>query len=161
MPRVLVDLLSYTGTKGGMETYTRDLYRALGRLDDDFEYVGFVSREGAALDLTWFPGRIRESGISGENRFVWAWGELTRVARAAEQEAVDLVHSPATLGPRRTRMPTVVTMHDMLYWSHPEHMSTPLYTAPVKWMEKVAARNAARVITISPDSAAEIAKYLG
>ncbi len=161
MPRVLVDLLSYSGTKGGMETYTRDLYRALGELDDDYEYIGYLSREGATLDRSWFPGRIIESGISGENRFQWAWGELTQVARAARAEGVDLVHAPATLGPRRTAMPTVVTMHDMLYWSHPEYMSTPLYTAPVKWMEKVAARNAARIVTISPTSADEIVRFLG
>lgn len=160
MPRVLVDLLSYSGTKGGMETYTRDLYRALGSLDDDYEYIGYISREGAQLDRSWFPGRLIESGISGENRFAWAWGELTQVARAARAEGVDLVHAPATLGPRRTTMPTVVTMHDMLYWSHPEYMSTPLYTAPVKWMEKVAARNAARIITISPTSADEIVRFL-
>lgn len=161
MPRVLVDLLSYSGTKGGMETYTRELYRALGALGDEYEYVGFLSREGAALDRSWFPGRIIESGISGENRFQWAWGELTQVARAADRVRADLVHSPATLGPRKTTMPTVVTMHDMLYWSHPEYMSTPLYTAPVKWMEKVAARNATRIVTISPTSADEIVKYLG
>ena len=161
MPRVLVDLLSYSGTKGGMETYTRELYRALGALGDDYEYIGFISKEGARLDRSWFPGPMVESGISGENRFEWAWGELTQVARAAGRLDVDLVHSPATLGPRKTSMPTVVTMHDMLYWSHPQHMSTPLYTAPVKWMEKVAARNAARVITISPTSADEIVKYLG
>ncbi|MFK4853264.1 glycosyltransferase family 4 protein [Microbacterium sp. ZW T6_19] len=160
MPRVLVDLLSYTGTKGGMETYTRSLYRALGALEGDWEYVGYVSREGAALDLSWFPGRIVESGISGENRFIWAWGELTQVARAAHRIEADLIHSPATLGPRKTAIPTVVTMHDMLYWSHPELMSTPLYTAPVKWMEKQAASNARRIITISPTSQREIAKYL-
>lgn len=161
MPRVLVDLLSFSGTKGGMETYTRELYRALGTLGGDYEYVGFISREGARLDCSWFPGRMVESGISGENRFHWAWGELTQVARAAVNERADLVHAPATLGPRKTIMPTVVTMHDMLYWSHPEYMSTRLYTAPVKWMERVAARNAARVVTISPASADEIVKYLG
>ncbi|UWF78177.1 glycosyltransferase family 4 protein [Microbacterium neungamense] len=161
MPRVLVDLLSYTGTKGGMETYTRELYRALGDLSGDWEYIGFASREGARLDLGWFPGRVIESGISGENRFVWAWGELTQVARAARREGADLVHAPATLGPRRTAMPTVVTMHDMLYWSHPELMSTPLYTGPVKWMERQAAANAARIITISPTSQREISRYLG
>jgi len=161
MPRVLVDLLSYSGTKGGMETYTRELYRALGALGGDYEYIGYLSREGALLDRSWFPGRIIESGISGENRFHWAWGELTQVARAAKREGADLIHSPATLGPRRSAMPTVVTMHDMLYWSHPEYMSTPLYTAPVKWMEKAAAANAARIVTISPTSADEIVKYLG
>ncbi|WP_295011506.1 glycosyltransferase family 1 protein [uncultured Microbacterium sp.] len=161
MPRVLVDLLSYTGTKGGMETYTRELYRALGALGDDWEYLGFVSREGAELDLSWFPGRIIESGISGENRFIWAWGELTQVSRAANRERADLVHSPATLGPRRTRMPAVVTMHDMLYWSHPELMTTPLYSAPVRWMERQTARNATRIVTISPTSKNELVKYLG
>ncbi|VXB13296.1 Mannosylfructose-phosphate synthase [Microbacterium sp. 8M] len=144
-----------------METYTRELYRALGAMPGDWEYIGYVSKEGADLDLSWFPGRIGESGISGENRFIWAWGELSQVARAARREKVDLVHSPATLGPRRTAMPTVVTMHDMLYWSHPELMTTPLYTAPVKWMERKAAANAARVVTISPTSQREINKYLG
>mgnify|MGYP006137410423 CR=1 FL=1 len=57
----------------------------------------------------------------------------------------DLIHSPATLGPPRRDVPVVVTMHDMLYWSHPQYMSTPLYTAPVKWMEKVVSRGADRV----------------
>lgn len=161
MPRVLVDLLSFTGTKGGMETYTRELYRAMGDVAPGWEFIGYVSREGARLDLSWFPGSIVRSGISGENRFHWAWGELTQVARAASAQGADLIHSPATLGPRRSSMPTVVTMHDMLYWSHPQYMSTPLYTRPVRWMEKAAAANAARVVTISPDSAAEIQKYLG
>lgn len=161
VPRVLVDLLSYTGTKGGMETYTRELYRRLGAMSGDYEYIGFVNNEAESLDMTWFPGELVESRIRGENRFAWAWGELLRVGREARRLDADLVHAPATLGPARTSMPTVITMHDMLYWSHPEFMSTPLYTAPVKWMERLAARNAERIITISPDAAEQITKYLG
>ncbi|GAA2530189.1 glycosyltransferase family 1 protein [Microbacterium mitrae] len=160
MARVLVDLLSYTGTKGGMETYTREVYRALGAMNTGWEFIGYVSKEGAQLDLSWFPGQIVESEISGENRFVWAWGELTQVAKAANSASADLIHAPATLGPRKSAMPTVVTMHDMLYWSHPELMTTPLYTKPVKWMEQQAAKNATRIVTISPTSAREITKYL-
>lgn len=160
MPRVLVDLLSYTGTKGGMEVYARELYRGLGEIAPKWDFIGFMSSEGYSLDRSWFPGRTIDSGLSGENRFVWAYGELFAVSRAARRLQADLVHCPATLGPRKTPMPTVVTLHDMLYWSHPEFMSTPLYTAPVKWMEKVAARNASRIITDSPGSAEEIAKYL-
>ena len=38
-PLVLVDMLSYTGTKGGMETYTRELYRALGQIDTGLDPV--------------------------------------------------------------------------------------------------------------------------
>jgi len=143
-----------------MEVYTREMYRRLGEMAPDWEFVGFFSREGYRLDRSWFPGESVDSGISGENRFHWAWGELFAVSRAAHKAGADLVHSPATLGPRRTAMPTVVTMHDMLYWSHPDFMTTPLYTEPVKWMERVVSRNARRIITDSPGSASEIVKYL-
>jgi glycosyltransferase involved in cell wall biosynthesis len=51
-------------------------------------------------------------------------------------------------------------MHDMLYFSHPQYMSTPLFTEPVKFMEKVAARNASHILTVSQVSANEIMKYL-
>ena len=69
-------MLSYTGTKGGMETYTRELYRHLGRMDTGLDFVALASKEGARLDLSWFPGEVIASRISGENRFVWAFGEL-------------------------------------------------------------------------------------
>ena len=160
-PLVFVDMLSYTGTKGGMETYTRELYRALGRMDTGFDFVALASVEGAALDLSWFPGEVIASRISGENRFVWAFGELVASSWMARRRGAQLVHSPATLSPMWTSMPTVVTIHDMLYWSHPELMTTPLYTRPVMWMEKRGAANAAHVITDSEVSGDEIVKYLG
>jgi glycosyltransferase involved in cell wall biosynthesis len=160
-PLVFVDMLSYTGTKGGMETYTRELYRALGRMDTGLDFVALASKEGAALDLSWFPGEVIASRISGENRFVWAFGELVASSVVARRRKADLVHSPATLGPAWTSMPTVITIHDMLYWSHPELMTTPLYTKPVMWMEKRGAANASHVITDSQVSADEIVKYLG
>ena len=160
MARILVDLLSYTGTKGGMETYARELYSELGRLRTPYEFVGLVSREGAALGTSWFPGRVIESRISGENRFVWALGELVAVTGHAKRIGADLIHSPATLGTMRRSVPSVVTMHDMLYWSAPEYMSTGLYTGPVKWMEKRAAAAATRILTISRTSQSEIERFL-
>lgn len=159
MARIFVDLLSLTGTKGGMETYARQLYGELGRMAPQHDYVGYFSREGWELDRSWFPGEAIASGISGENRFAWAWGELT-CGRAAERAGADLLHSPMTLGPWRTKMPAVISMHDMLYWSHPQYMSTPLYTAPVKAIERLAARNASRILTISEESRAAILRYL-
>ena len=160
-PLVLVDLLSYTGTKGGMETYTRELYRELGTMDTGLDFVGLASKEGVRAGTSWFPGEVIASRISGENRFVWAFGELVTSSWTAGRRGADLVHSPATLGPAHSSMPVVLTIHDMLYWSHPELMSTPLYTEPVKWMEKRGAANATRVITDSQVSADEIVKYLG
>ena len=160
MPLVLVDMLSYTGSKGGMETYARELYGALARAPEEFTFVGLASSEGYQLDHSWFPGEVINSGISGEHRYRWAWGELFAVSRWARRLGVDLIHCPATLGPLRSHVPAVLTIHDMLYFSHPEYMTTPLYTEPVKWMERVASRNATWVLTDSRVSASEIVRYL-
>lgn len=160
MPRVLVDLLSYTGTKGGTETYTRELYRQISQMDSPFEFVGYASDEFMAHDHSWFPGEVIASGYSGENRFSWAFGELFGVARAAKRLGADLIHCPAMLGPMRSSVPVVISMHDLLYFAHPEYMLTGAYTEPVKWMEKRAAANATRILTISEASASDIRKYL-
>ena len=67
------------------------------------------------------------SRISGENRFVWAFGELVASSWvAARRGRPGALARHARAGVRS--MPTVMTIHDMLYWSHPELMSTPLYT---------------------------------
>lgn len=161
MPRVLVNLLFITGTKGGGETYIRELYRALGAMDSEFEFVGYASRELMSLDHSWFPGEVVDSHLSGENRFTWAFGELFGVARAARRLKVDLIHGPTLFGPPRSHVPVVVSIHDLLYFSNPEMMTKPLYTEPVKWMEKRGARNASRIITISEVSASAIQHYLG
>jgi glycosyltransferase involved in cell wall biosynthesis len=159
--RILVNLLQYTGKKGGMETYVRELYRALGRATSGHEFVGYGSREIGGLDTSWFPGEIEISRISGENRVTWALGELFAVSRAATRLRADLIHGPAMFGPLRPRVPVVISVHDLLYFSHPEYMSTPLYTEPVKWMEKRGAARASRIITISRVSAKAIERYLG
>jgi glycosyltransferase involved in cell wall biosynthesis len=160
MPLVFVSLLQSTGTKGGIEIYARELYAALGTLESEFTFVGYASTELAAKDTSWFPGEVINSGISGENRLTWALGELFSVNRAAARAGADMIHGPAMFGPARTRLPLVVSFHDLLYFSHPELMQSKLFTGPVKAMEKIAARNAERIITISENSRRAIEKYL-
>jgi glycosyltransferase involved in cell wall biosynthesis len=160
MARILVNLMSFTGTKGGMETYTRELYREFGRRDSGHEFIGYASTEFMARDHSWFPGTVIASGFSGENRYTWALAELFMVSRAAKKHGADLIHSPATLGPWRSSMPAVYTMHDMLYFRAPELMATPHYTEPMKWLEKRAASNATLILTDSVASAEDIERYL-
>lgn len=160
MPLVFVNLLQTTGTKGGLEIYARELYRRLGAMNTPFDFVGYASVELAGTDTSWFPGRIIPSGISGENRLSWARGELFAVSRAAVAAGADLIHGPAMLGPLRSRVPVVISVHDLIYFSHPELMQTRFFTEPVKWMERRAAAGATRLITISETSAAAIRRYL-
>lgn len=160
MARILVNLLSYTGTKGGMETYARELYTELGAMGTGHEFIGFGSTEFMTRDHSWFPGVVHNSGFSGENRYAWAFAELFMVSRAARKHRVDLIHCPMTLGPWRSSVPAVYTMHDMLYFRAPELMATPFYTKPMQWLEKRAASNATAIITDSHDAAADVMKYL-
>lgn len=161
MAKVAVDLLQYTGTKGGIEAYIKSLYSSKPFQNSTHEFVGFASKELISNKQTeWFPGQIIDSGISGENRFSWALGEMFGVSRFADKVGADLIHCPAMLGPVSSSVPTVVTIHDLSYFTHPELMKNKLYTQPVKWIEKRAAKNATKIISISETTADFIHKYM-
>ncbi|MBC7442628.1 MAG: hypothetical protein H7311_08930, partial [Ramlibacter sp.] len=113
MSRVLVDLLFFTGRKGGMESYVREVYGRIDPNSDGLEFVGLASSELAGSDTSWFPGEIVDSGISGENRVAWARGELFSVARAARRLRAHPVHCPAHLGPAWSGGPVVVAVHGL------------------------------------------------
>lgn len=155
--RVLVDLLFYTGKKGGMESYVRHLYAQMPR--EDFEYIGFASSELMTMDASWFPGRLIDSGVSGENRAAWAWGELTAVARAARVNASDVIHCPANLGPWRSRVPVVLTVHDLLPLRHPEFVPGP-YAPVLKILIRAATRTAGIILADSGQTATDLREIL-
>ena len=159
MSRVLVDLLFFTGRKGGMESYVREVYGRIERGADGIEFVGFASSELAGSDTSWFPGAIIDSGISGENRIAWARGELFSVTRAARRLRADLVHCPANLGPFWSRVPVVLTVHDLLPFRHPEYVPGA-YSRILRTMIRVAAHGARRVLTVSVASADDIVRFL-
>ncbi len=161
MSLVLVDLLFYTGARGGRETYVRELYRQLGAMETGMEFVGFASTQAYALDNSWFPGTMINSGISGENRFHWAYGELFGVPRRAKKIGANLIHAPAMLGPYSSSMPTVFTLHDVVQWSRPDLVPKPFYTAVVRWMQLRASKNSAHILTDSEASARDIVRFLG
>jgi glycosyltransferase involved in cell wall biosynthesis len=158
--RVLVDLLFFTGTKGGMESYVREVYSRFSPDDPDLEFVGFASSELAATGVPWFPGPVIDSGISGENRVAWARGELFAVARAARRHGADLVHCPANFGPIRSRVPVVLTIHDLLAFRHPEFVPGA-YSHILRAMIRLAGRAARRVLTVSRASRDDIVAFLG
>jgi len=157
--RVLVDLLFFTGRKGGMESYVREVYSRIEPDADGLEFVGLASSELAREGASWFPGEIVDSGISGEDRIAWARGELFSVARAAHRLRADLVHCPANLGPAWSWVPVVLTVHDLLPFRHPEYVPGA-YSHILRTMIRVAARSARRVLTVSMASQGDIVRYL-
>ncbi|TFD29206.1 glycosyltransferase family 4 protein [Cryobacterium lyxosi] len=159
LPLILVDLLFFTGKKGGMESYVREVYSRMPREDAGVRFIALASNELAASDTSWFPGDVIDSGISGENRIDWARGELFSVAGFAHRRGAALIHCPANLGPLYSRIPVVMTIHDLLPFRHPEYVPGA-YSLILRTLIRLGARTARRVLTISKASRTDIRRYL-
>ncbi|CAN5166769.1 glycosyltransferase family 1 protein [soil metagenome] len=155
MARIVVDLLYFTGRRGGTETYAKQVYQRFSDVTD-IEFIGYGSSEVAAMDTSWFPGEVVDSGISGHNRAAWAIGEVFRVDRAARRLGADLLHTPANLGPTHPRVPVVATVHDLLPFRHPEWVPDQRTGSLLRWMLKHSALRATHILTDSEASRADI-----
>lgn len=159
--RVAVDLLYYTGKRGGTETYIRQVLTRVARMAPDLEFVGLTNRAGRDAVAAWFPGSLRTVPISGHGRPVWAVAETVAVAPLAARMRADLLWCPANFGPGRGRVPRVVTVHDVIAFSHPNPQVSPVTRAVTSWIIRRAARGAEHLLTVSDDSADAIVRALG
>ncbi len=160
-PRVVVDLLYFTGRRGGTETYAQQVLPRLAALGPDLELVALANTSGRRAISSWFPGAVRTLPIDGHNRPVWAAAETLAVAPVLSGLHADLVWCPANFGPGWGRVPRVVTVHDVISFDFP----SPDAQRVTQWVTTAiiarAARGANRLITDSEASADAIVRVLG
>jgi glycosyltransferase involved in cell wall biosynthesis len=159
MTTVLTDLLFYTGTRGGMESYVREVYSRIQEYSPETRFVGLASSELARAGATWFPGELIDSGVSSTSSARWALAEIYLPGRVASRLKADVIHSPANIGPIFSRTPVVLTIQDVLSFRHPEFVPG-LTGAGLRWLIREASRRARRILTISAASAADITTFL-
>jgi glycosyltransferase involved in cell wall biosynthesis len=157
--RIAVDLVFFTGRKGGTETYARELFPALAA-HDDLRFVGIGNREVAGRPPEWFPGEIVTLPVSGENRVVWAAAIALGVGPRARSLGADILHCPSNFGPVARLLPTVVTVHDILAARHPEWVPGGRARG-VRALNGATVRAASQVIAISHATAADVHELMG
>jgi glycosyltransferase involved in cell wall biosynthesis len=157
--RVAVDLVFFTGRKGGTESYARGLFPALAG-HEDLRFVGIGNRELAENPPAWFPGEIVALPVSGENRAAWAAAVALAVGPRARGIGADILHCPSNFGPAVRLLPTVVTVHDILPVRHPEWVPGGRARG-VQTLIRATVRAASRIITDSHASAADVHELLG
>lgn len=159
--RILVDLLGFTGGRGGTETYVRELLPRLASSLPDAEIVVVTGRAGAAHIREFFPGPVETVSWVGADRATWALGEIAAVVPTARRVGADLIWSPANFGPlHRGPVKRVVSVHDVIYH---EVRGTGLSAVPrtlTAWLLTRTARSADKVLTVSESAAASIASHL-
>ncbi|WP_159501799.1 glycosyltransferase family 1 protein [Microbacterium sp. 18062] len=113
--RILVDLLSFTGNRGGTETYAREIATRLPKHLPDVTFVALTNRKGIDRVRSFFPGEVRLLRGVGADRVTWAAGEILGANRAARRAGAGLVWCPANFGPLTSRVPRITTVHDVTY----------------------------------------------
>jgi alpha-1,3-rhamnosyl/mannosyltransferase len=141
--RVGIDVSPLRLTRAGTARYLRTLLDELGdRSDLEVEEItwGRGSRLHAATrDTIWYP-RV--------------------LARAASALGVDVLHCPSYRGPFRTRVPLVVTVHDLALFRHPEVFNRWSRVYGRLAVPRVI-QAASRVIAVSEFTRRELVELLG
>jgi glycosyltransferase involved in cell wall biosynthesis len=149
MLRVGVDGRAFTSPAAGVRRYVQQLVPALMALDEPVQIVA-LGGDRAAIPAG--VDYVEEPGHPPTN-LGWT---LVGLPAAAARAHVALIHAPAYTAPFLSRLPVVVTIHDVSYERHPEW-----YPYRRDWLRRAfyrrSARAAAHILTDSGFSAHEIA----
>lgn len=144
-----------------MEVYARELVDALASEAPGVALTVFVNREAARSGELRFAQPVRSVTVpvDARSRLQWVLGEQTLLPRFAARERIDLLHSLASTAPAWSRMPRVVTVHDLIYAAYPE-AHTRLRALGMRALVPVAVRRSDRVIAISQSTKQDLESLL-
>jgi glycosyltransferase involved in cell wall biosynthesis len=150
------------GETGGMETYARRLVPALAAAAPELEFVAFVGREALERAGPELFGAGVPSVVVGStaNRLRRVAVEQVALPRLARREGIDLLHSLGTTAPALPGCVSVVTIHDVIYATHPE-AHTAAMRSGMRILVPLAARRADRIITPSEAAKRDVVARLG
>ena len=145
-------------TEFGIGTYTRNVVRALGRLDRDNKYFLIGSPE-KVKEIGPLPANFHTVPLLESDATTKGYFEFRVILKRLE---CDLVHIPHLCGmPRALPCPYVMTVHDLL-----EHMSRTRGRSSVRralhyQLTRRVLSGAARIFAVSQFSKSEIEKLFG
>jgi glycosyltransferase involved in cell wall biosynthesis len=139
--RVGLDVTPLALTRAGTARYLRNLLARLPEHVDvhELEFGGPGRASVLARELVWYPHRI---------------------ARIAAHQQLDVLHCPTYYGPVHSRVPVVMTVHDVAVFRHPEAFGrwTQLYVP--RAVPRIL-RDAALVIAVSEFTRRELVELVG
>ncbi len=163
--RVALNALFLQEPRTGTGRYLYNLLQSLGRVDGVNEYLVMSPREPLEVPETpstfkWItmpPGQLRRGGEHVE-KVLW---EQHTFPAAAKREDAAVMHVPHFAPPLRThRIPTIVTVHDVINLRLPAYRASPAAQAYSQLVSR-AARSASVIVTVSDYSKRDIIETLG
>jgi glycosyltransferase involved in cell wall biosynthesis len=152
--RIAIDARELTGQATGVGRYLWQLLRAWNDMPAAAAHE-FLLCNRVAHRLHLLPNlRIRHLDEPRFHGTLWEQLSLPFLLGDA-----DVLFAPAYTGPLLSRVPMVVTIHDVSFAAHPEWFSWKEGLRR-RWLTGASARRAARVLTVSDFSKQEIVRYL-
>ena len=153
--RLALDVSAVPDRPVGAGVYTVALARGLAAVPDMDLHL--VARQGDRRWTTLTPGATVHAVVPAPRPARLAW-EQAGAPALARRLAPDCWHGPHYTVPLRSSVPTVVTVHDLTFFDHPEwhERSKVRFFRP---MIRAAARQAAAVICVSEHTAARLAVH--
>ncbi len=152
--RIGIDARELSGHPTGVGRYLQRLLRewALAPHGHTFSLYSPDGRLALPPDL---PGEIvRVPGAGG------TWWEQGALAGRLRQDRPDVFLAPGYTAPVRAGVPTVVAIHDVSFLAHPEWFTWREGTRR-RWLTRLSAARARRIVTISAFSRDQIVHHLG
>ena len=138
----------------GVGTYTRNIVRALARLDRDNTYFLLGSREKVS-EIGDLPENFKPIAVLSPDTLRGYWDCHTAVARLG----CDLVHVPHLFWlPRHLPCPYVLTVHDMLDHMYRARSVSGLKSSVHFYLTRRVVQNAARIFAVSRFTKSEVEK---
>ena len=151
--RIGIDAAPLIGPRGGVGWHTFHLLRALAKLKEDVEFVGYVR-----------PGSLRRMAYEeweGAHTVRWAEAGQWSVRRMGARDGLDLYHGTNFKMQTTGRFGGIVTIHDMWMDRFPQYSRKLLGQRWSFYRTKRTTRKARKVITVSEYSANDIATLYG
>ena len=152
--RIGIDGLPACAEWGGLTTYVRHIIKHLTQIDKENHYVLFTEKKGQVpfiqTDHLFIRELDRKPNIPNfyDGRVVW---DQERIGSALEEEAVDLYFGPVFMTPLKRNCPAVVTVHDLIFLTHPEFSPPGNKEYYEKW-GKLSAESAQGIIANSQNT---------
>ncbi len=138
------------GERAGVGHYTFHIVKALLEIDQDNEYFLYFDHlmpNAVVDDFSQANVTVRRLPFSRYRKFLpFAYSHLL-LAAYLSRDQLDVFHAPANVMPLSYNRPTVVTIHDLAIYEHPEWF--PSQVASTRLLVPQTVKKAAAIIAVS------------
>ena len=152
--RIAIDARELDGQMTGVGRYLLQVLREWRHLPEAAGHA-FVVCSPAPLHIDLQPLDVAFMTAPGSGA---RWTQLT-LPSLVRRSAADVLFAPAYEAPLLCRVPTVLSVHDVSFFAHPEWFG-PRERLRRQLLTRISARRASRVLTFSEFSKQEIVRYL-